>query len=618
MYCIENLTEDYFWVGGSDRRLALFENVYPVSGGVSYNSYLLMDEKTVLMDTADRSILKVFLENISSVLGERKLDYVVINHAEPDHAATLQELVLHYPECKIICNEKSAAMLRQFFCFDLDCRMVLVTEGESMSFGRHTVTFLMAPMVHWPEVMMTYDRTEKILFSADAFGSFGAINGNLFADECDLLGSRAEDLRRYYTNIVGKYGPQVHAVLKKAAELEIKMICPLHGPVFRRNIAAVLEKYQRWSTYTPEEDAVMIAYASVYGNTENAVNILAQKLAERGVKNIKMYDVSVTHPSYIVAEAFRCSHLVFASTTYNAEIFVNMDHVLRDIVSHKLENRTVALIENGSWAPASGPQMKQLLSGCGKMRFLEPMVTVRSSLREEQLSALDAMADAICDSMPKPQPIIHDGSSIEAGAFFKLSYGLFLLSASEGEKENACIVNTVIQLTDQPKRISVAVNKANLTHDMLLKSGHFTASILTQETPFALYQRFGFQSGRDADKFAGFEEKARTKNGNFYYTGANAYLSGRVVSTLDFETHTVFIAEVTEAYHLSQAPSVTYEYYFANVKPKPQPTSAAAAAAPKKGWVCKICGYVYEGEVLPLDFVCPICKHGADDFEPLK
>jgi flavorubredoxin len=399
MYCVKELTKDLYWVGGSDRRLALFENAFPVPKGVSYNSYLLMDEKTVLLDTVDKAVSGQFFENLEFVLGERKLDYLVVNHMEPDHCGTMCELVLRYPDVKIVGNEKTVTMIKQFFKFDIDSRAVIVKEMETLCTGKHTLTFIMAPMVHWPETMVTYDVKDKVLFSGDAFGTFGAINGNIFADEVDFEHEWLKDARRYYTNIVGKYGVQVQTLLKKAQNIEINMLCPLHGPVWRSNIDWFVEKYQKWSTYTPEENSVMIAYASVYGNTENAANILAFKLADAGVKRIAMYDVSVSHPSEIVAEAFRCSHLVFASTTYNAGVFCNMETVLLDLKAHILQNRTVAVIENGTWAATSGKLMKGIISEMKNMTILDSTVSIKSSLKENQIEEIDALAAAIINSL---------------------------------------------------------------------------------------------------------------------------------------------------------------------------------------------------------------------------
>ena len=616
MYCVKKMTDDLYWVGGSDRRLALFENVYPIPNGVSYNAYLLLDEKAVLLDTVDRSIADLFFENVAHVLNGRKLDYVIVNHMEPDHCAVLQDLVLRYPEVKIVCNAKTVTMIRNFFTFDIDSRAVIVKEMDTLCTGRHTFAFVMAPMVHWPEAMVSYDATTKTLFSADAFGTFGALNGNLYADEVNFKTEYLADARRYYTNIVGKYGTQVQALLKKAAAIEIETICPLHGPVWRKDIAWFLDKYVHWATYQPEETAIVIAYASVYGNTENAANILAGMLADKGVRNVKVYDVSATHPSYIVSECFRASHLVFLSTTYNAGMFVNMENLVHDIVHHNLQNRTIALVENGSWAPTAAGLMRAEFQKLKNCTILDEGVSIRSSLKEDQLAQMEALADALVASMPAQKPVPAQekpAGLVEQNAMFSLSYGLFVLTARDGAKDNGCIINTVTQLTDSPKRISIAVNKANLTHDMIVKTGEFNVSVLSNDAPFALFQHYGFQSGRNTDKFAGVQGMARSTNGIYYIPYCtSAFLSAKVTQTVEFETHTLFIADVTEAKLLSNVPSMTYAYYFANVKPKP------AVLQKQTGWVCKICGWVYEGEELPPDIVCPLCKHGAADFERLQ
>ena len=613
MYCVKKMTEDLYWVGGNDRRLALFENVYPIPRGVSYNAYVVLDEKTVLLDTVDNSVSPIFFENLAHVLNGRKLDYLIVNHMEPDHAATIEAVVLRYPEVTLVCNKKTAQMMKNFFSFDVDSRVHLVAEMDTLCTGKHTFAFVMAPMVHWPEVMVTYDATTKTLFAADAFGTFGALGGNLYADEVNFQTEWLDDARRYYTNIVGKYGTQVQALLKKAAAIEIETICPLHGPVWRKDIGWFIDKYVHWATYTPEEDAVVIAYASVYGNTETAANILAGKLADLGVRNVKVYDVSATHASEIVSECFRASHLVFLSTTYNAGMFVNMENLVHDIVNHNLQNRTIALVENGSWAPTAGGLMRAEFSKLKNCTILDETVTIKSSLKEAQLESMDALAEAIVDSMPKHEAPVHTADApVEQNAMFSLSYGLFVLTARDGAKDNGCIINTVTQLTDTPKRISISVNKANYTHDMIKKTGVFNVSVLSNDAPFAMFQHYGFQSGRDVDKFAGVQGMARATNGVYYLPYCtNAFISARVTQTIEFETHTLFIADVTEARQLSDVPSMTYAYYFANVKPKPSKLKE------QHGWVCKICGYVYEGEELPADFICPLCKHGAEDFEKI-
>ena len=399
MHCVKKVTDDLYWIGGSDRRLALFENVYPIPRGVSYNSYVLLDEKTVLLDTVDASISGLFFENLEYVLNGRTLDYLIVNHMEPDHCAVIRDVVRRYPDVKLVCNAKTVPMLKQFFDFPVDDRTVIVKEMDTLCTGRHTFAFVMAPMVHWPEAMVSYDTVDKILFSADGFGTFGAINGNLFADEVDFERDWLDDARRYFINIVGKYGVQVQNLLKKAATLEIKMICPLHGPIWRENLGWFIEKYDTWSSYKPEDQAVMIAYASIYGNTENAAEILASKLADKGVKNIAMYDVSVTDPSVIVSESFRCSHLVFAAPSYNGGIFTKMETVLSELKAHSLQNRTVAIMENGTWAPVAGRQMREIFAGMKNIELLEEGVTIRSAVKEAQEESLEALAEKIASSL---------------------------------------------------------------------------------------------------------------------------------------------------------------------------------------------------------------------------
>lgn len=610
MYCIRKVQNDLYWVGANDRRLAMFEGVYSVPYGVSYNSYLLLDEKTVLFDTVDKAVSGIFLENVETVLAGRPLDYLIVHHMEPDHSATLSDVVRRYPDVKIVCNAATRNMMKQFFSFEVDGRWVEAKEGEIFSTGRHNFAFVKAPMVHWPEVMVSFDTTDGILFSADAFGTFGALNGALFADEVNFDRDYLDEARRYYTNIVGKYGTQVTTLLTKASALDIKMVCPLHGFVWRKNIGYFIDKYLHWATYAPEETGVVIAYASVYGNTANAADILAVKLRELGIKTV-MFDVSVTPASEIISAAFRFSHLVFASTTYNAGIFVCMEALLSDLVAHNIQNRTVALIENGSWAATSGKLMANMLSKCKNMTILEETLSIRSALKPQQLEQLDTLAAAIAATIHTSKPAAPAGP-VDNNALFKIGYGLYVLSAKEGAKDNGCIINTVVQVTNSPNRLAVAVNKQNHTHDMILRTKVFNISVLTEDTPFSTFQRYGFASGRDTDKFAGVPE-ARTANGlRFVPETANAVISGKVISTVDCGSHTLFIADVTEAHILSEDPSVTYQYYFDHIKPTP-----AAPAGQKKGWVCKICGYVYEGEELPADFVCPLCKHGAADFEPI-
>ena len=398
MYCTRKVADDLIWVGADDRRLAMFEGVYSVPRGVSYNSYLLLDEKTVVFDTVDHAVEKTFLENVEHGLNGRTLDYLVVQHMEPDHSATIRTLLMLYPEAEVVCSKKTEGMLRQFFGDAVKMNIKVVGEGDTLKTGKHEFTFLAAPMVHWPEVIVTYDLTTKTLFSADAFGTFGALNGALFADEVDFFRDYLDEARRYYTNIVGQYGDQVQALLKKAATVEIQTICPLHGFVWRENIGAYLEKYQKWSLYEPEVSGVMIAYASVYGNTENAANILACKLRDKGIKTT-MFDVSVAETSEVVAASFQYSHLVFAAPTYNGGIFIKMDEVLRDIEAHSLKNRTVAFMENGTWAVTCGKQMKEIFAGLKGMNLIEDTVTIKSALADGQEAQVEKLAEAIAETM---------------------------------------------------------------------------------------------------------------------------------------------------------------------------------------------------------------------------
>ena len=619
MYCTKKIENDLYWVGANDRRLSMFEGVYSVPRGVSYNSFLLLDDVNVLFDTVDKAVGGTFFQNLEHTLAGRNLDFVIIQHMEPDHSATLMELLLRYPDVKIVCNQKILTMIDQFFNMDLSKKAFVVKEGDTLNTGHHVLKFIFAPMVHWPEVMVTFDETTRTLFSADAFGTFGAMNGAIFADEVDFDNEYMDEARRYYCNIVGKYGPQVQSLLKKVHGLDIKRICPLHGFVWRRNLEDYFDKYVKWSTYTPEETGVMIAYASVYGNTENTAEIISSRLRDLGIKTV-MFDVSVTPASEIIAAAFKWSHLLFASTTYNAGIFVSMEELLNDLAAHNIQNMTVAFVENGSWAPTIGGLMRKIMSGCKDMTILEETLTLKSSLKPQQEEQLDALINAISATIPRfEKPVIDETAMAEATvdpiAIQKFSYGLFVLTARSGDKDNGCIINTAAQLTSSPNRINIAVNKANFTHDMILNTGVFNISVLAENTSFDTFKRFGFASGKDTDKFEGFlENTARSANGLLYVTaGTNAFMSAKVIEAHDYGSHTLFVAELTEAEVLRDEPSVTYAYYFEHIKPKPQPKIEEE----KHGYVCKICGYVYEGDTLPPDFICPLCKHGAEDFEKI-
>ena len=564
MHCTKRVLDDLLWVGADDRRLTCFEGVYGVPDGVSYNSYLLLDEKTVLFDTVDKAVARTFFDNVAYGLGGRKLDYLVIHHMEPDHAATIEDLIYRYPETTIVCSDKIKTMLEQYFDYDMSGKIHLVKEGDSLNTGRHELTFVNAPMVHWPEVMMSYDKTDKILFTADAFGTFGALNGHIFADEVDFMRDWLDEARRYYTNIVGKYGMQVQMVLKKAAALDIKYVCPLHGFVWRKHFGDFLEKYNQWSTYMPEVKGVCLAYASVYGHTENMANILAAKLVDRGIP-VEMFDTSVIPASYIVASAFRNSHLVFAATTYNAGIFVTMENLLHDIVAHNLRNRKIALLENGSWGPMSGKLMKELLSKLPGTHFIQEPITIKSSMKESTLDELDALADAIAKDInpsfgekkeaapavaaAEPAVVTKAQISVDPTAFFKFSYGLEILTSKLDGRDYGCVINSAAQVSEGDlKKVAVSVINKNNTANIIKKAGKFNVSVLTEDAPFDVFKHFGFQSGRDVDKFADAKYNDRLANGIRYIPEfTNAVFGCEVIQSIDLGVSTLMIAEVTEA-----------------------------------------------------------------------
>lgn len=614
MHNEKKIDEDFYLIGSDDYRGHIFEGVYEIPHGISYNSYLLLDDVTVLFDTVDVSVEKEFFENLYYLLKGRKLNYIIIHHMEPDHSATLSQLLEKHPETIIITNEKIVKMIYQYFTFDKEPVFKIVNEGDVFKTQNHEYHFVMAPMVHWPEVMMTFDSSTKTLFSSDAFGTFGVLGGATYADEVDFFNNYLDEARRYYTNIVGKYGDQVQAILKKAATLPIERICPLHGPIFRKDIDHYLHYYNLWSQYEPEVAGVLIAFASVYGNTKNAVDILASSLYNKGVK-CRVLDVSVTPVSELVSNAFIYSHIIFVSTTYNTGIFVKMEDFLHDLVNHNIQNRTVAFVENGTWAPASGSLMKALLKNCKNMNYINTTVTIHSSLKEDGLESIHELVNKICETMPQ---MAEFKDIVNSNALFDITYGLYVLTATVNKRENGCIINTAQLITDSPKQIMISVNHDNLTFEMIQSSKKFNLSILSKDVPYSLIQHFGFHSGKDTNKFEDFLDVARSNNGVMYLTkSVNAFISGEVVQSIDCGTHTIFIAKVTEAKVLSKDPSITYDDYFKWTKPQvvlPK-VSEDTNAPKKKRYVCKICGYVYEGDELPDDFVCPICKHGAEDFE---
>ncbi len=594
------ITNDIKYVGVNDRNIDLFEGQYVVPNGISYNSYVIIDEKIAVMDTVDANFTHEWLDNIQNTLGAKKPDYLIIQHMEPDHSANIVNFLNAYPEAKIVSSQKAFVMMKNFFGKDFADKQIVVGEGDTLSLGKHTLTFVTAPMVHWPEVIVTYDSCDKVLFSADGFGKFGALD----ADE-----DWACEARRYYIGIVGKYGAQVQSLLKKAAGLDIQTICPLHGPVLTENLGYYLGLYNTWSSYQVEEEGIVIAYTSVYGNTKKAVLQLADKLRANGCPKVVVNDLARCDMAEAVEDAFRYSKLVLATTTYNAEIFPFMREFINHLTERNYSNRTVAFIENGSWAPMATKVMKGMLEKSKNLTYAENTVKILSALNEESTNQLNALAEELCRDYLAQQDSTANKNDLTA--LFKIGYGLYVVTSNDGKKDNGLIVNTVTQVTSTPNRIAVTINKANYSHHVIKQTGIMNINCLTVDAPFAVFEKFGFQSGRNVDKFADCEP-LRSDNGLvFLPRNINSFMSLKVEQYVDLDTHGMFICSVTEARVISDRETMTYSYYHANVKPKPETKG-------KKGYVCKICGYIYEGENLPEDFICPLCKHGAVDFEEIK
>ena len=594
------ITDDILYVGVNDHQVDLFEGQYVVPHGMSYNSYVIRDEKIAVMDTVDAKFTHEWLDNLSAALEGRKPDYLIVQHMEPDHAANIHNFMKVYPDTTVVANGKTFTMMGNFFRdMDLTGKTLEVKSGDTLCLGKHTLAFVFAPMVHWPEVMVTYDATEKVLFSADGFGKFGAL---------DVEEDWDDEARRYYIGIVGKYGAQVQNLLKAAATLDIQTICPLHGPVLTENLGHYLEKYNIWSSYAVESEGVMIAYTSVYGHTKKAVELLAEKLREKGCPQVVVCDLARTDMSKAVENAFRYGKLVLATTTYNSEIFPFMRDFIQHLTERNYQKRTVGLIENGTWAPMAAKVMKKMMEGCKNITWLEPVVKIMSSVSGENMDQLEAVAAELCKDYIAQSA--ERANKNDLTALFKLGYGLYVVTSNDGEKDNGLIVNTVTQLTDNPNRVAVNINKENYSHHIIKKTGVMNVNVLSVDAPFALFENFGFQSGRQADKFAHWKTYRADNGLPFLAQYINAFLSLKVEQYVDLGTHGMFICTVTEARVISDKPTMTYAYYQENVKPKPQTEG-------KKGFVCKICGYIYEGDTLPDDFVCPLCKHGAADFEPI-
>ena len=595
-----NITQDICYIGVNDHQIDLFEGQYDVPNGMSYNSYAIIDEKIAIMDTVDANFTHEWLDNIQNTLGNRKPDYLVVQHMEPDHSANIQNFVNTYPNTKIVSSAKAFQMMKQFFGTDFTNNQVVVGEGDTLSLGRHVLTFVTAPMVHWPEVIVTYDSTDKVLFSADGFGKFGAL---------DVEEDWACEARRYYIGIVGKYGAQVQALLKKAAALDIQTICPLHGPVLTENLGYYLGLYNTWSSYQPEEEGIVIAYTSVYGNTKKAVIQLAEKLRANGCPKVVVNDLARCDMAEAVEDAFRYSKLVLATTTYNAEIFPFMREFIQHLTERNFSNRTVALIENGSWAPLAAKVMRGMFEKSKNITFTDNSVKILSALDADSTAQLDRLAEELCQEYLAQQDSTANKNDLSA--LFKIGYGLYVVTSHDGKKDNGLIVNTISQVTNTPNRVAVTINKDNYSHHIIKQTGKMNVNCLTVDTPFTVFERFGFTSGRNTDKFADCEP-LRSDNGLIFLPRyINAFMSLKVEQYVDLGTHGMFICSITEARVLSDRETMTYSYYFENVKPKPDTGN-------KVGYVCKVCGYVYEGEELPEDFVCPLCKHGAADFEKIK
>lgn len=593
------ITNDIKYVGVNDHDIDMFEGQYSVPNGMAYNSYVILDEKIAVLDTVEARFTHEWLDNLQNAISGKAPDYLIIQHMEPDHSANIANFMNLYKNTKIVGNAKTFAMMEQFFGTDYEDRQIVVNEGDTLSLGKHELTFLNAPMVHWPEVIVTYDSYDKTLFSADGFGKFGAL---------DVDDDWADEARRYYIGIVGKYGKQVQSLLKKAAGLDIQRICPLHGPVLSENLERYLNLYRIWSSYGIESEGIIIAYTSVYGNTKKAVDLLAEKLRTKGCPKVTVYDLARCDMSKAVADAFRYSKLILATTTYNADIFPFMKEFIDHLTERNFQKRKIALVENGSWAPLAAKVMKKMLEGCTDLTFTNTTVSIKSALNETSSDQLESLADELCKDYLAQKD--ETANKNDLTALFKIGYGLYVVTSNDGNKDNGLIVNTVSQVTDSPNRVAVCINKANYSHHVIKQSGIMNVNCLSTEAPFKVFETFGFQSGRTVDKFADLKP-LRSDNGlAFLPRYINAFMSLKVEQYVDLDTHGMFICTVTEARVMSNVPTMTYNYYQSNVKPKPDTEG-------KKGYVCVVCGYIYEGDELPDDFICPLCKHGVADFEPI-
>ena len=594
------ITNSVKYVGVNDHNIDLFEGQYVVPNGMAYNSYVILDKKTAVIDTVDARFSHEWLDNIDRELGGKAPDYLIVQHMEPDHSSNIDKFMKNYPTTKIVSSKKAFVMMNNFFGTDYADRAIEVGEGSTLSLGEHTLTFVTAPMVHWPEVIVTYDSLDKILFSADGFGKFGAL---------DVDEEWACEARRYYFGIVGKYGAQVQSLLKKAAGLDIEIICPLHGPILSENLGYYLDLYNTWSSYRPESEGIMIAYTSVYGNTKKAVELLAQKLEEKCCPKVVLCDLAREDMAEAVEDAFRYGKIVLATTTYNADIFPFMRTFISALTERNYQNRTIGFIENGSWAPLATKVMKSMLAECKNITYTDATVRIMSAMNATNKDEIEALAEELCQEY-----IAHDSelaNKNDLSALFKIGYGLYVVTSNDGKRDNGIIVNAITQLTNTPNKIGVTINKESYSHHVIKQTGIMNVNCLSVDAPFSVFENFGFKSGRNADKFEG-ETPLRSDNQlAFLDKYINSFISLKVDQYVDLGTHGMFICTVTEARVISDKETMTYSYYLENVKPKPETDG-------KKGYVCKICGWVYEGDKLPDDIICPICKHGAADFEEIK
>ena len=590
------ISKDIKYIGVNDYKVDLFEGQYIVPNGIAYNSYVIIDQKIAVMDTVDSEYGDEWLMKLQNVLLGKEVDYLVVLHMEPDHSANIKRFVENYPNAKLIGNQKTFKMINQFFDFDLKDKMIVVNDGDSISLGEHELTFVFAPMVHWPEVMVAYESKEKILFSADGFGKFGALD----KDEPWL-----EEARRYYIGIVGKYGKQVQDLLKKASTLDIQKICPLHGPILTENLGYYLGYYDKWSKYEPEEDGILVAYTSIYGHTKKAVEYLVSQFEAANYHNYLLVDLARTDMHYAIGKAFQYSKLILATTTYNNSIFPKMNDFINRLVERNFQNRFVGIIENGSWNPTAAKTIIGKFVDSKEVVVSENVVTIHSAMNDDNKLEIEKLAQEFMGQEKVEE------TNLDLDAIKKIGYGLYVVTSNDGVKDNGLIINTVVQLTNSPVTVGVAINKENYSHDVILKTGKMNVCTLDIDAPFSVIEQFGFKSGRDVDKFAD-EKVTRSTNGIAYLTkNSNSYMSLSVNNVVDLGTHSLFVCQLKEANVLNNKDTMTYDYYQKHVKP-------GVDSSVTKGWVCTICGYVYEGEEVPDDYVCPLCLHGKEYFEEIK